>query len=100
MATKKTKAPAKPLTKAQIIAAVAETTGLTKKAVEDVYGALTDLIAAETKKTAFTLPGLGKFTIVDRKARTGFIGGKEIKIPARKAVKFTVSKLIKDKILG
>ena len=101
MATKK-KAPAKPLTKTQIIDAVADATGYTKKAVEDVYAALTDLIAKETKKTAFTLPGLGKFSVIERKARTGrnIQTGEPLQIPAKKTVKFTVSKLIKDKILG
>ena len=101
MATKK-KAPAKPLTKTQIIDAVADATGYTKKAVEDVYAALTDLIAKETKKTSFTLPGLGKFSVIERKARTGrnIRTGETIQIPAKKTVKFTVSKLIKDKILG
>lgn len=101
MATKK-KAPAKPLTTGQIIDALADATGYTKKAIEDVYAALTDLIATEAKKTAFILPGLGKFSITERKARTGrnIRTGETIEIPAKKTVKFTVSKLIKDKILG
>ncbi len=102
MATKKTKAPAKPLTKGQIIDAIADATGYTKKSVEDVYAALTDLVAKETKKAPFTLPGLGKFSVATRKARTGrnIRTGETIQIPAKKTLKFTVSKLIKDKVLG
>lgn len=93
----------KPLTKAEIIDALAKDTGFTKVAVEQVYNAILGLTAKETKKAgAFTLPGLGKFAVVQRKARKGRNPhtGEEMKIPAKKAVKFTVSKLVKDKILA
>jgi DNA-binding protein HU-beta len=93
----------KPITKAEMITAVSDETGFTKVCVEEVYNALIALTAKETKKAgAFTLPGLGKFSIVQRKARKGRnpSTGEEMKIPAKKTVKFTVSKLVKDKILA
>ncbi|MEG1932987.1 MAG: HU family DNA-binding protein [Kiritimatiellia bacterium] len=91
----------KPMTKAEMIEALAKTTGTTKVAADEMYTALIALTAKETKKGPFTLPGLGKFTVVQRKARMGRnpATGKAMKIAAKKAVKFTVSKLIKDKIL-
>ena len=92
----------KPMTKAEMIDALAKDTGFTKVCIEDTYNAILALTAKETKKAgAFTLPGLGKFAVVQRKARKGRnpATGEEMKIPAKKAVKFTVSKVVKDKIL-
>ena len=92
---------AKPLTKPEIIEAIAKETGSTKVAVESIYNALVALVAKETKKTC-TLPALGKFSVVQRKARTGRNPqtGETIQIAAKKAVKFTVSKLLQDKVFG
>jgi DNA-binding protein HU-beta len=97
------KTTAKPMTKAAMIDALAKDTGFTKVTIEEVYGAILALTAKETKKVgAFTLPGLGKFAVVQRKARMGRNPATKeaMKIPAKKAVKFTVSKLVKDKVLG
>ncbi len=92
----------KPMTKAEMIDALAKTTGYTKVAIEETYAALLALVAKETKKAGFTLPGLGKFAVVQRKARMGRnpATGEAMKIAAKKTVKFSVSKLIKDKVLG
>lgn len=92
----------KPMTKGEIIDAIAKETGATKTAVEAIYAALINVTGKQAKKGPFTLPGLGKFTVVTRSARVGRNPqtGEEMKIPAKKAVKFTLSKLIKDKILG
>ncbi len=89
----------KPMTKAQILAALAEKTGLTKKNVNDVLGALTELAYKEAK-VGFTLPGLGKLVVVNRKARTGRNPqtGQEIKIPAKRVLKFRIAKQAKDAI--
>jgi DNA-binding protein HU-beta len=102
-AAKATKPAAKPMTKAAMIDAIAKETGFTKVCIEEAYNAILALTAKETKKAgAFTLPGLGKFAVVQRKARMGRNPATKepMKIPAKKAVKFTVSKLVKDKILG
>lgn len=89
------------LTKSQIVTKLSEKTGLTKK---DVTGFLDELctLAYKEAKNAFTLPGLGKLVLVQRKARMGRNPqtGAAIKIPAKKVVKFRVAKAAKDSILG
>ena len=59
---------AKALTKSQIVASVAETVGLTKKQAVTVIEAIVAL-AYKNAKNSFTLPGLGKLVLVNRKAR-------------------------------
>ena len=89
------------LTKSQIIAAVAEKTGVEKKAVEDILDVLAKL-AYENAMDEFTVPGIGKLIVVDRKARTARNPqtGAAIQIPAKKALKFRIAKAAKDAILG
>ena len=91
----------KPLTKSQIVGAVAEKAGLSKKQANEALGALAEL-AYKNAKNGFTVPGLGKLVLVDRKARTGRNPrtGEQIKIKAKKSVKFRVAKAAKDAILG
>lgn len=95
------KAPAKALTKTQIVASVAEATQLTKKQAVAVIEALVAL-AYKNAKNGFTLPGLGKLVLLNRKARMGRnpATGATIKIAAKKVVKFRVAKAAKDAILG
>ena len=59
-------------------------------------------LAYKEAKNSFTLPGLGKLVLVNRKARMGRnpATGEAIKIPAKKVVKFRVGKAAKDAILG
>jgi DNA-binding protein HU-beta len=92
---------AKSLTKSQIIGAVAETAGLTKKQAALTIEALVNL-AYKNAKNSFTLPGLGKLVLVNRKARMGRnpATGAIIKIAAKRVVKFRVAKAAKDAILG
>jgi DNA-binding protein HU-beta len=92
---------AKALTKSQIAASVAETVGLTKKQAVQTIEALVAL-AYKNAKNSFTIPGLGKVVLVNRKARMGRnpATGEQIKIAAKRAVKFRVSKVAKDAILG
>ena len=92
---------AKPLTKSLITASLAETFSITKKQAVDVLDTLTEL-AYKNAKNSFTLPGLGKLVLVNRKARMGRnpATGATIKIPAKKVVKFRVAKAAKDAILG
>jgi len=92
---------AKAMTKSQVISKLAEKSGLTKKAVtgmvEDLVG-----LAYKEAKNSFTIPGLGKLVLVNRKARMGRNPqtGEAIKIPAKKVVKFRVAKACKDAVLG
>ena len=92
---------AEALTKSQIIASVAETTGLTKTQTVASIEALVNL-AYKNAKNSFTLPGLGKLVLVNRKARMGRnpATGEQIKIAAKRVVKFRVAKAAKDAILG
>jgi DNA-binding protein HU-beta len=92
---------AKALTKSQIVAALAEAVGLTKVQATQALEALVAL-AYKNAKNAFTLPGLGKLVLVNRKARMGRnpATGATIKIPAKRVVKFRVAKAAKDAILG
>ena len=92
---------AKAMTKSQIISKLAEKSGLTKKAVTGVVEDLMGLAYKEAKNS-FTIPGLGKLVLVNRKARMGRNPqtGAAIKIPAKKVVKFRVAKACKDAVLG
>jgi len=94
-------AAAKPMTKSQIADALAEKTGVTKKVATQFMEEYANLAYKEAKK-GFTLPGLGKLVMVQRKARMGRnpATGATIKIPAKKVVKFRVAKACKDAILG
>ena len=92
---------AKAMTKSQIVAGVAEKIGITKKQA----GEAIDTLAAmdyKNAKNGFTVPGLGKLVLVNRKARMGRnpATGEAIKIPAKRVVKFRVAKACKDAILG
>ena len=95
MAEKKAK------TKAQIITALAEKTGLSKKDVSGVVAELVGLAYKEAK-VGFTIPGLGKLVVVNRKKRTGRnpATGETITIPAKRVLKFRIAKQAKDAVLG
>ena len=92
---------AKPLTKSEVAAALAEKVGLTKKQGVQALEAIAEL-AYKNAKNSFTLPGLGKIVLVNRKARMGRnpATGESIKIAAKRVVKFRVAKAAKDAILG
>jgi DNA-binding protein HU-beta len=92
---------AKALTKSQIIASVAESAEITKKQATAAVEALVNL-AYKNAKNSFTVPGLGKLVLVNRKARMGRnpATGEQIKIAAKRVVKFRVAKAAKDAILG
>jgi len=92
---------AKSMTKSQTADALAQKTGVTKKVAVQFLDELADL-AYKQAKNSFTLPGLGKLVLVQRKARMGRnpATGATIKIPAKKVVKFRVAKACKDAVLG
>ena len=92
---------AKALSKSQIAAEIANKTGVTKKTATDILEFIATL-AYKNAKNTFTLPGLGKLVLVNRKARMGRnpATGEAIKIAAKRVVKFRVAKAAKDAILG
>lgn len=91
----------KALTKSQVITSIAEKAGLTKKQAAEIIDIIVDL-AYKNAKNTFTLPGLGKLVLVNRKARIGRnpATGEQIQIAAKRVVKFRVAKAAKDAILG
>ena len=88
------------MTKAQIVAAIADKVGVSKKESATMLDALAQLAYGEARK-GFTIPGIGKLVVVDRKARLGRNPktGETIQIPAKKALKFRVSKAAKEACL-
>ena len=105
----KKKAPAKPMTKSEIVAGIADATELSKKDVKAVF----ETMAAQIKKSlgrsgagAYTVPGLMKLVVQRKpatKARPGinpFTGEKTIfkAKPARNVVKIRPLKNLKDMV--
>ncbi len=92
---------AKAMTKSQIADHVAKKADLKKKEALQILEDLAALAYKEAKNS-FTLPGIGKLVLVNRKARMGRNPqtGEAIKIPAKKVVKFRVAKAAKEAILG
>lgn len=91
------------MTKSQLSAHLAEKAGITKKTAADIIDELAAVAYSEAKNNKqFTLPGIGKLVLNDRKARKGRnpATGEEIDIPAKTVVKFRVAKACKDAILG
>lgn len=92
---------AKAMTKSQIITHFATKFELKKIVVSEIFDELAAL-SYKQAKNQFTIPGLGKLVLVQRKARKGRnpATGEAIKIPAKKVIKFRVAKAAKDAILG
>ena len=92
---------AKALSKSEIASLVAEKNGLSKKQAVEILEHIAALAYKHAKDT-FTLPGLGKLVLVNRKARVGRnpATGETIQIKAKRVVKFRVAKAAKDAILG
>ena len=95
------------LTKARLMTQIADETGLAKKDVESVFGALNSVLAKQLGKKGpgeLTIPGVVKLRVVKKaatKAREGRnpATGEKIVIPAKKArkiVKATVLKATKE----
>jgi len=91
---------AKTMSKSALVTHLAEANEMTRKQVVAFMEALVK-VAYKEAKNGFTLPGVGKLVLVQRKARMGRnpATGQAIKIPAKKVVKFRVAKAAKDAIL-
>ena len=85
----------KAMSKSAIADQLAKTSGGTKREATQFLDNLTALAYKEAKNS-FTIPGVGKLVLMGRNPATG----EEIKIPAKRVVKFRVSKKAKDAILG
>lgn len=89
------------MTKSQIQTTLAESTGLSKKQIVTVFDELAALSYAEAKN-GFTIPGIGKLVLVNRKERMGRnpATGAQILIPAKTVVKFRIAKVCKEGVLS
>jgi len=93
---------AKGMTKSEVLTAIAEKLGKSRKEVAEMVDTLVNLAYQEAKTNGeFTIPGLGKLLKKHREARMGRnpATGEQIKIPAKTVVKFRVAKAAKDSIL-
>ena len=90
----------KPMTKSQIVDHLAKKTDTTKKVANQFLDELTMLVHKEAKNS-FTIPGVGKLLVVDRKKRMGRnpATGQTMMIPAKKVLKFRIAKAAKDAAL-
>ena len=87
------------MNKTELVAAVAEQAGLSKKDAEAAVKAFTDVVAEALKAgDKIQLVGFGTFEVSERAAREGRNPqtGATMKIAASKAPKFKAGKALKD----
>ena len=87
------------MNKTELVAAIAEKTGLTKKDAEGAVKAFTDTVAEQLKAgDKIQLVGFGTFEVSERPEREGRNPqtGETMKIAASKAPKFKAGKALKD----
>ncbi len=99
---------AKPMSKSEIFASLAESTGLSRKDVAKVFEELSALIGKNVGKKGpgvFAVPGLLKITVITKPATKAttrpnpFKPGEMMKVsakPAKKVVKIRALKALKD----
>ncbi|MBN1175081.1 HU family DNA-binding protein [Candidatus Woesearchaeota archaeon] len=85
------------MNKGELVEAIAGATGYPKSQVDEIVRELIATVGKTVKKEPVQLVGLGTFKPVKRKARVGInpMTGEKLKIPARKALKFTASANLK-----
>jgi DNA-binding protein HU-beta len=87
------------MNKTELVAAMADASGLSKKDAEKALTAFTDTVADALKKgDKVQLVGFGTFEVSERSARTGRNPqtGETIEIAASKTPKFKAGKALKD----
>ena len=93
----------KPMTKTQLVAALAEEMGADKKTASSALDAIATVVAREVAGGgAVTLPGIGKVQCRSRAERQvrNPATGETMTNPADKVVKVSVAKSLKDSING
>jgi DNA-binding protein HU-beta len=91
----------KPMTKSQLVAALAENGDMDKASANRALDALTKIVTDEVAAGgAVTLPGLGKFACRSRPERVvrNPATGEQITKPADRVAKVTIAKALKDMI--
>lgn len=93
----------KPMTKTQLVAAVADAMGSDKKTASSALDAIAAVVSKEVAAGgSITLPGLGKVACrarPERQVRNPATGETMTK-PADKTVKFAIAKALKDVVNG
>ena len=91
---------AKMMPKTQVAGHIATKFEISKKQSTQILEELATL-AAKQAKNGFAFPGVGKLVVVNRKARLGRNPqtGEQIKIPAKRVLKFRIAKAMKDAVL-
>ncbi len=93
----------KPMTKAELVKAVAEAMEADKKTATAALDALALVVAATVNSGgALTIPGIGKIVSRERPAREvrNPATGAVVQKPADKQVKFAIAKALKDSVNG
>lgn len=93
----------KPMTKTQLVAALADEMSSDKKTAASALDAIASVVAKEVSKGGtVTIPGIGKVVSRSRPAREvrNPATGEMIKKPADKTVKVSIAKALKDLVNG
>ena len=91
------------MTKEELVAHVSIETGMSKSGVKRVIESVNEALISELCETGkFVIHGVGRFNVKHRAARTmrNPQNGDPVEVPAHKAVTFSVSKSIKDRLNG
>ncbi len=91
----------KPMTKTQLVSALAEKLDSDKKSATDALDAITSIITEEVSSGgAVTLPGIGKIYCRERPERMvrNPATGEQMKKDADKVVKMTIAKALKESV--
>ena len=97
-----TKAGKKRMSQSEVVNHFAEKFDLKRAQVKELFEELAGLAAREVKSNGeFVFPGFGKMVLSERKAREGRNPqtGETIQIPAKTALKFRLSKGMKDSVV-
>lgn len=89
------------LSKGDLVDVLAKSGGMSKvSATKALNGMLEGIVAALKKGGKVTVPGFGTWRVAARKARNGVNPrtGKELKIPARKVVRWRTGKSLSEKV--
>ena len=89
------------MTKATIVAVLAEKVGTSKKTASDFVEILAAMAYKEARN-GFPIPGIGKLVVRRREARRGHNPktGQPMNIPARRYLKVVISKTATDAVLS
>jgi DNA-binding protein HU-beta len=97
-----TSAGKKRMSQSEVINHFAEKFDMKRAQVKEIFEELSTLATREVKQNGeFVLPGFGKMVLSQRKAREGRNPqtGETIQIPAKTALKFRLSKSMKDSVV-